>query len=141
MPGEHPINIRLIDHVVIRAADVGVLVDFYCEVLGCEIERGEDQSGLVQLRAGLSLIDIVAAASELGRGAGSLPDQQAPNMDHVCLQIAPWDSKAILNHLHRNGVAAGDVASRYGADGYGPSIYIKDPEGNTVELKGPASVD
>ncbi len=62
-------------------------------------------------------------------------------MDHVCLQIVPWDSEAILDHLNRNGVPAGDVAARYGADGYGPSIYIKDPEGNTVELKGPGGVD
>ena len=136
MQDANPINIRLIDHVVIRARNLPTLVDFYCGVLGCRLERGPGDLGLAQLRAGLSLIDIVDSDGELGRQAGAPPDHGAPNLDHVCLQIEPWDTDAIVAHLEAHGVEVGDVASRYGATGRGPSIYIRDPEGNTVELKG-----
>jgi catechol 2,3-dioxygenase-like lactoylglutathione lyase family enzyme len=138
MKPANPINIRLIDHVVIRARDLETLVAFYRDVLGCRLERGPGTSGLAQLRAGLSLIDIVDADGELGRQGGAAPDQRAPNMDHVCLQVDPWDADAIRGHLEQHGVDVGNVASRYGATGQGPSIYISDPEGNTVELKGPS---
>ncbi|MDX1498953.1 MAG: VOC family protein [Woeseiaceae bacterium] len=136
MQDANPINIRLIDHVVIRARDLQQMVNFYCRVLGCRLERGPGELGLAQLRAGLSLIDIVDSGGELGRQAGAPPDHGAPNMDHVCLQVEPWDADAIAAHLEAHGVDVGDVASRYGATGQGPSIYIRDPEGNTVELKG-----
>jgi glyoxylase I family protein len=51
MSQQHPINIRLIDHVVVRAENLERMVGFYCEVLGCRIERGPGELGLVQLRA------------------------------------------------------------------------------------------
>lgn len=137
MKRANPINIRVIDHVVIRARDLDTLVAFYRDVLGCRLERGPGDSGLAQLRAGLSLIDVVDAGGELGRQGGEPPDGRAPNMDHVCLQVDPWSEDAIRDHLERHGVEVGEVASRYGATGPGPSIYISDPEGNTVELKGP----
>lgn len=136
MDTANPINIHVIDHVVIRARDLQTMIAFYRDVLGCRLERGPGDLGLAQLRAGLSLIDIVDARSELGRQSGDVPDGCAPNMDHVCLQVAPWDAEAIREHLTRHGVKAGETASRYGATGMGPSIYIEDPEGNTVELKG-----
>jgi catechol 2,3-dioxygenase-like lactoylglutathione lyase family enzyme len=136
MQSKNPINIRLIDHVVIRAVDIDHMVNFYCAVLGCRLERGPGDAGLAQLRAGLSLIDIVDANGPIGRQAGFAPDHSAPNMDHLCLQVEPWDTDAIRRHLRKHGVDAGDVASRYGASGHGPSIYLTDPEGNTVELKG-----
>jgi extradiol dioxygenase family protein len=58
-------------------------------------------------------------------------------MDHVCFRVEPFDAAAIRAHLGRCGVAAGPVESRFGAEGEGPSIYLKDPEGNALELKGP----
>ena len=58
-------------------------------------------------------------------------------MDHLCLRIEPFDEKDLRNHLTAHGVEVGEVASRYGAEGQGPSLYIRDPEANTVELKGP----
>ena len=134
----NPINIHVIDHVVIRARDLEAMIAFYRDVLGCRLERGPGDLGLAQLRAGQSLIDIVDAGSELGRQAGDMPDGRAPNIDHVCLLVMPWETAAILDHLARHGVEFGEVASRYGATGMGPSIYIEDPEGNRVELKGPA---
>ena len=134
----NPINIALIDHVVIRADDLDRMVSFYHDVLGCRLERGPGDIGLAQLRAGRSLIDIVDAHGPIGREGGAPPDHAAPNMDHVCLQVRPWIPEAILAHLEKHGVEAGEIASRYGASGQGPSLYIQDPEGNTVELKGSA---
>jgi glyoxylase I family protein len=136
MQPANPINIRLIDHVVVRANDIEKMTVFYSEVLGCRLERGPGKIGLVQLRAGRSLIDLVDMNGPLGRQGGEPPDGRAPNMDHVCLQVEPWDADAIVRHLERHGVEFGPVESRYGARGQGPSIYLKDPEGNTVELKG-----
>ncbi len=132
----NPINICAIDHVVVRARDLDTMIDFYVNVLGCRLERGPGDLGLAQLRAGASLIDLVDVTGELGRKAGGPPDPAAPNMDHFCVQVQPWDVDAIRAHLAAHGVAAGEVAERYGAEGSGPSIYLEDPEGNTVELKG-----
>jgi catechol 2,3-dioxygenase-like lactoylglutathione lyase family enzyme len=134
---DHPLNIRVIDHVVIRARNPEALMTFYGEVLGCPLEKEQTAIGLYQLRAGSSLIDIVAVDGELGRNFPRPPADDAPNMDHFCVQVEPWDADAILAHLRAHGVEAGDVVRRYGARGYGPSIYVTDPEGNTVELKGP----
>lgn len=137
MKDPHPINIRMLDHVVVRANDMERMVGFYTEVLGCRIERHAEKFGLVQLRAGNSLIDIVDVDGQLGRAAGGPPDGTAPNMDHFCVQVEPWDEAAILSHLKAHGVEVGEVGNRYGALGTGPSVYLEDPEGNTVELKGP----
>jgi catechol 2,3-dioxygenase-like lactoylglutathione lyase family enzyme len=137
--GRHPINIRLIDHVVVRAENLKRMVDFYCDVLGCRVERGPGELKLVQLRAGNSLIDLVDVSGPLGRDGGGAPDHGAHNMDHFCVQVEPWDGDDIRRHLKEHGVEAGEPVTRYGALGYGPSLYIKDPEGNTVELKGPSS--
>ena len=133
----NPINITRIDHVVLRVSGIERMIAFYCDVLGCRLERGPGDNGLAQLRAGDSLIDLVDIAGPLGN-SGKAPDQSAPNIDHVCLQVRPWDEAAVRNHLQARGVAAGPIASRYGATGQGPSIYLEDPEGNTVELKGTA---
>jgi glyoxylase I family protein len=129
-----PIKLRGIDHVVIRAARAEATIAFYRDVLGCTIERSLD-IGLVQLRAGASLIDVVPVDSPLGKMGGP-PPSEGRNMDHFCLKLEQFDEGAIREHLHAHGITAGAAERRYGADGYGPSIYLKDPEGNTVELKG-----
>ena len=136
MNQEHPINIQLIDHVVIRVQNLVRMIDFYCDVLGCRLEQGPGKNGLAQLRAGDSLIDLVDAEGPLGRQGGGRPHHEGGNMDHVCLQVQPWDADAISAHLKKHDVEVGDVVTRYGALGSGPSLYIKDPEGNRVELKG-----
>ncbi|MDH3692464.1 MAG: VOC family protein [Gammaproteobacteria bacterium] len=134
------IRVKGLDHIVIRAQDAGSLIKFYCDILGCVVERkSSPELGLVQLRAGDSLIDIVAVDSELGRMGGAAPGQEGRNMDHFCVRVDPFNEEAIREHLERYGIAAGKVEMRYGAEGNGPSIYIEDPEGNTVELKGPPS--
>jgi glyoxylase I family protein len=128
-----------IDHVVIRARDAARLVHFYCDALGCSVERRQDAIGLVQLRAGRSLIDIVGVDGPLGRKGGAAPGAQAHNMDHLCVRVEPFDVDAMRAHLETHGARIGEFGWRYGADGEGPSLYIEDPEGNTVELKGPPS--
>ena len=126
-----------IDHVVLRVVDVEAMIRFYQDVLGCAVERRLDDLGLIQLRAGSSLIDLVDVAGELGRKGGAAPGAGGRNMDHLCLRIDPFDEPALRTHLQAHGVEAGDLATRYGAEGIGPSLYIEDPECNTVELKGP----
>jgi len=136
MKQQNPINIRLIDHVVIRVKNLEQMINFYSDVLGCRLERQPGEGRLAQLRAGSSMIDLVDVTGALGRRGGGSPDPDARNMDHVCLQVEPWDADAIRTHLKRHSVEVGDVNTRYGALGRGPSLYINDPEGNTVELKG-----
>ena len=132
-----PFSLRRIDHVVIRARDTAALQAFYCNVLGCTVERRQDAIGLLQLRAGDSLIDLVDVDGRLGRIGGAAPGAQGHNMDHLCLRIDPFDRDAIVEHLQAHGVPVGEFGSRYGAEGDGPSQYLRDPEGNVVELKGP----
>ena len=126
-----------IDHVVLRAQNIPRMVRFYCDVLGCTVERERPELGLTQLRAGQSLIDLVAVDGELRRKGGAAPGDEGRNMDHLCLRIEPFDPGMLAAHLIRHGVVPGEVKSRYGADGQGPSVYLSDPEGNTIELKGP----
>ena len=130
-------NIKGIDHVVLRVADVERALRFYCDALGCREERRVEEIGLIQLRAGACLIDLVPVDSELGRRGGAGPGDEGRNMDHFALRIEPFDEAALRAHLATHGIAAGEVMKRYGAEGQGPSIYIADPDGNTVELKGP----
>ena len=137
MAAKPPIIIREIDHVVLRVRDVDRMRDFYCSVLGCSVEKVQESLGLVQLRAGRSLIDLASIDGEIGRAGGAAPGREGRNMDHFCLRIEAFDAAAIKAHLMVQGVSYGEVAMRYGADGKGPSVYIADPEGNTVELKGP----
>ncbi|HEX7124433.1 MAG TPA: VOC family protein [Thermodesulfobacteriota bacterium] len=131
------IRIREIDHLVLRVRDLDRMLAFYRDILGCTVERRQDEIGLVQLRAGRSLIDLVPVDGVLGRRGGAPPGREGRNLDHLCLKVEPFDAEAIRTYLAARGVAAGEVASRYGAEGEGPSIYVADPEGNTVELKGP----
>jgi len=132
-----PFELRAIDHVVLRIADLGKSLAFYGDVLGCTIDNRQDAIGLVQLRAGRSLIDLVPLDGPLGRKGGAAPAREGRNVDHFALQIAPFDEAAIRAHLARHGVSIVEAGQRYGAEGDGPSVYVTDPDGNVVELKGP----
>lgn len=131
------IQIREIDHLVLRVVDIEAMSRFYVAVLGCRVERRVDDLGLVQLRAGRCLLDLVTVDGPLGRAGGSPPGAEGRNLDHFCFRLEPFDEAEIRRQLEAAGVPAGETATRYGAEGLGPSIYIRDPEGNTVELKGP----
>ena len=132
-----PFTLKQIDHLVLRVRDVEALHAFYCDVLGCTVERRQDEIGLLQLRAGASLIDLVSLDGKLGRMGGAGPGTEGRNLDHFCLRVEPFDREAIVAHLQAHAVRIGDYGSRYGAEGEGPSQYLFDPEGNLVELKGP----
>jgi glyoxylase I family protein len=131
------IHIREIDHLVLRVIDLPRMERFYCEALGCSVERRQDAIGLVQLRAGRSLLDLVPVDGALGRAGGAAPGREGRNVDHFCFRVDPFDEAVIRAHLKRSGARPGPVQQRYGAEGEGPSIYVSDPEGNVVELKGP----
>jgi catechol 2,3-dioxygenase-like lactoylglutathione lyase family enzyme len=125
------IRLREIDHVVLRVKDMQRMTRFYAEVLGAEFVAFRPEFNMTHLRAGSSMIDLVAGETSSGGNAGR-------NMDHFCLRVEPFDEPAILAHLEAHDVAVGDVRTRYGAEGNGVSIYLTDPEGNQVELKGPS---
>jgi glyoxylase I family protein len=133
------IRIRDIDHVVLRVTDLARSLAFYRDVLGCEVVRAEERLGLWQLRAGRSMIDLVPVTGQLGAAGGAPPGPEGRNVDHFCVRVDPFDEAAIREHLARHSVAAGNTEARVGAEGKGPSIYISDPDGNVVELKGPAT--
>jgi glyoxylase I family protein len=132
-----PFKLRRLDHIVLRVRDMAAMQAFYCGVLGCTEERRQDEIGLVQLRAGASLIDLVSLDGKLGRMGGAGPGAEGHNMDHLCLSVEGYDEAAIRAYLEARGVRLGEVGSRYGAEGEGPSLYLYDPQGNMVELKGP----
>jgi catechol 2,3-dioxygenase-like lactoylglutathione lyase family enzyme len=132
---DRAIRIAGLDHVVLRVRDLDRAIEFYQKVLGCHVERRLDQPRLVQLRAGASLIDLVPASVS----PQAAEDASARNMDHFAVRVNGFDAAAMTVHLQRHGIAVGEVRERYGAEGYGPSLYISDPDGNTVELKGEAT--
>ncbi|MCW8808530.1 MAG: VOC family protein [Rhodanobacter sp.] len=131
------IQLGRIDHVVLRAIDIDGMQQFYCDVLGCHVERRQDEIGLVQLRAGESLIDLVSVDGKLGCRGGAAPGSTGHNMDHLCLTVVDYDEAVILAYLNAHGVRVGEPGLRYGAQGEGPSIYLHDPQGNMIELKRP----
>jgi glyoxylase I family protein len=131
------LDIINLDHIVLRVKNPDLIKRFYCDVLGCTVERVNDKMGLTQLRAGASLIDLVDVQGEIGREGGAAPGPEGHNVDHLCLRVREFDAEQISALLSANGITPGEVRERYGADGYGPSLYFRDPEGNRVELKGP----
>jgi len=134
-----PFRLRQIDHVVLRVRDKDTSLRFYCDVLGCTLDKVQEAIGLWQVRAGTSLIDLVPLGGLLGKIGGAGPEKEGRNVDHFAIQIAPFDEAAIRAHLAQHNVTITDAGRRYGAEGDGPSIYILDPDGNSVELKGPPS--
>ena len=135
-----PFRVRQLDHLVLRVADLARSQAFYREVLGCELVRRRDDLGLLHLRAGRSMIDLVLVDGPLGRAGGAGPAAEGRNLDHLCLAIEPFDADVLAQHLSRHGAPAlGPVVENFGAEGDGPSLYLRDPDGNLVELKGPAA--
>ncbi len=125
-----------IDHIVLRTDKLSDMLAFYCQVLGCTVERQTEKSlGLTQLRAGNALIDIVDVDSELGRQGGSAPTASENNVDHFCLQLASISEQELIQHFQQHNITLPKFERRYGAQGYGQSVYLKDPQGNTLELR------
>lgn len=134
-----PFDVQRIDHLVLRVRDLARSIRFYSDVLGCEVVRQREHLGLVHLRAGASMIDLVSVDGMLGARGGAAAGAEGRNVDHLCLRIEPFDEAALRAHLARFGLAPlGPAETNFGAEGDGPSLYFKDPDGNTIELKGRA---
>ncbi|RON69811.1 VOC family protein [Pseudomonas fluorescens] len=134
----HPFVIQHIDHIVLRVADLQRSIEFYGQVFGAEVVKINEPLGLVHLRAGTSMIDLVDLHGELGRKGGGAAGAERRNVDHFCLRIEPFDEAALIEHLQAHGLSVEKAARRFGAQGYGLSLYCFDPDGNQVELKGPS---
>jgi glyoxylase I family protein len=128
-------KIHDIDHIVLRVSDLEKMIGFYCQALGCSLEWRRPDLGLVHLRAGSAMIDLVPVDGKLGAAGGAAPGREGRNMDHVCLRVAPFDAAEIVGHLEAHGARIGEIRPRFGAQGEGVSIYVYDPEDNLVELK------
>jgi glyoxylase I family protein len=133
----NPVQPAGFDHIVLRIVDKNRMIAFYRDVLGCPVDWDRPELGLTHIRAGTSLIDLVTVDGKLGRLGGAAPGAEGRNLDHFALAVRPFDEAAIRAHLASHGVAIIEEGERYGAEGDGTSLYIRDPEGNTVELKGP----
>ncbi|MGH8708435.1 MAG: VOC family protein [Burkholderiales bacterium] len=132
------ISIREIDHLVLRVRDIDAMRRFYCEVLGATHVAYRPEYGMSHLKIGRSMLDLITVDGKLGKAGGAAPGREGRNLDHLCLRVEPFDQDAIVAHLKRHGVAVGEIRRRYGAEGNGISLSVTDPEGNTVELKGPS---
>ncbi len=135
---ERPFDVARIDHVVLRCRDVNAMVEFYCTLLGLEVAKRNERLGLVHLRAGSAMIDLVPASDGPGTSAGPMTPAVPGNMDHFCLRIEPFDVARLRSYFGARGIEITDLRTRFGAEGDGESFNIRDPEGNRVELKGPS---
>ena len=134
-----PFSVLRIDHLVLRVSSMERSIDFYRDVLGCKVIRRRDDLGFVHVRVGSSMIDLVAIDGPIGKRGGAAAGPEARNLDHFCLRVDPFDEIAIRDHLARHGLTPSETAAaNFGAEGTGPSVYFADPDGNTIELKGPA---
>jgi glyoxylase I family protein len=133
----HPIRVEGFDHIVLRVRDKAAALAFYQDVLGLTVDRDRPELGLAHVRAGRQMIDLVTLDGRLGQAGGAGPGAEGRNLDHFALQVRPFDEAAIRAHLGAHGVEIVEEGPRYGADGDGFSLYVRDPAGNTVELKGP----
>lgn len=133
-----PFTLTALDHVVLRVPDMERALAFYSRVLGATEERRVAAIGLVQLRVGKSMIDLVDVNSDWLKAQGAKPfTPDVRNVDHVCIRIDPFKEAAIEAHLKDHGVTITERGARYGAEGSGPSVYFLDPFGTVIELKGP----
>ena len=133
-----PFAVLGLDHVVFRVRDLPRMEAFYREVLGCEVVKRQVHLGLVHIQAGRALVDLISVDGTLGRPGGAAPGAEGRNVAHICLRVAPFDAAAIQARVAALGVPCSEPSSNFGAEGEGPSLYLTDPEGNTVELKGPS---
>lgn len=139
MATKAPIEMRGLDHLVIRCVDAEAMLRFYRDQIGCELVRHNEKFDLYHLRVGAQLIDLIAVGGILGQRGGAAPGAEGRNVDHFAIRIETFDADALHAWIEENALEIVEEGPRYGADGTGPSVYLRDPEGNIVELKGPST--
>ncbi len=112
------------DHVVINTTNIDALLAFYCEELGLVGERVEEW------RRGEVLFPSVRVTPETIIDLFPA-ERTGENMNHICLVIDPIDLDELAARFP--GATRGD--GLFGAQGTASSVYIRDPDGNTVELR------
>ena len=116
------------DHLVIRTADVERSLAWYCDELGLEPvrvdewRRGEVLFPSVRIDE-RTIVDLLAA------------DRTGENVDHLCLVVEATDLAALAASGRFEVVGEGAVDGLFGAQGFATSLYVRDPDGNTVELR------
>ncbi|NYI04631.1 VOC family protein [Allostreptomyces psammosilenae] len=114
------------DHLVLNTADPERALDFYCGTLGLEPVRVERwRAGEVPFPSVRVSPDTIIDLVPRHRGA--------TNVDHFCLVVDPLDWQEVVDSGLLDVVEG--PAERYGARGAGISLYVRDPDGNTVELR------
>lgn len=136
MAGPPPFALEGIDHVVLLVDDMAAARAFYLGVIGCTVEQALPRYGMLQLRAGAALVDLVDISGEPGAWARP-PVDGGRNVDHVCLATGPWQEAAMRAWLAAHGVEIVEEGVNNGARGESLSFYVKDPAGNVIELTGP----
>ena len=134
MSSSPPFELEGLDHVVLLVRDMDAAKRFYCDVVGCRVDSELPEYGMLQLRAGASLIDLVDISGEEGLWARP-PVEGGRNMDHVCLATRGFEIEPMRAHLAGHGIEIAEEGIRYGASGEGYSVYFRDPFGNQIELK------
>src|SRR5437899_12068335 len=103
MASSPPFRLEGLDHVVLLVGDMERAKRFYCDVVGCSVDQELPQYGMLQLRAGSSLIDLVDTSGEEGAWARP-PVEGGRNLDHVCLAARGFDPESVRAHLAAHGV-------------------------------------
>lgn len=132
-----PFTLAGLDHVVLLVDDMPRALAFYGGVLGCQPGYSYPALGMEQLWCGAALI-VLWDITHPGAAGAVPPAGGGRNVDHICIATGPFDPQALRAHLAAHGVAIEREARHGGARGVGHSVYLRDPFGNLLELKGPA---
>jgi catechol 2,3-dioxygenase-like lactoylglutathione lyase family enzyme len=121
-------EVHRLDHLVLTVADIDRTVDFYRNVLG--MSSATFASGRIALQFGQSKINLHRAGHEFEPKAA----RPTPGSADLCF-IVSGDIVAIAAEIHQRGVAIEEgPVQRTGALGTIDSVYIRDPDGNLIEL-------
>ena len=119
-------RVKDFDHLVLNVQDMERALEFYCGLLGLEPVRVDEW------RAGKAPFPSVRITPTTIIDFVSRPRGES-NVDHICLVVDPLDWQQVIDSGTFT-VLEGPV-DRYGARGDAQSIYVQDPDGNTVELR------
>ena len=136
MADGNPIQPIGVDHLVFLVADMARALAFYEDVLNCRPGFSYPDLGMEQVWFGNALI-VLWDTGHPGAAGAVPPVSGGRNVDHVCLACGPFDHQTLRAHLAASGVEIEREAMHGGARGMGASFYVRDPDGNKIEIKGP----